>query len=124
MKRFARALAGALGVGLCACEAVPTLTFAQADAAPDVATDAVDAADAADADVTAVDASVEASVEGGCPGVHPPSDPFVCCGSIVCEGLCAGQCGACMSKCTSPGEFCCAKTNNVQCLSSGTTCHN
>jgi hypothetical protein len=96
-----------------ACEGVPKLTFAEEDAAADVATDAQDAAaDAADA-----------NDDGGCPGSNPPLAPFVCCGAVACLGLCTGQCDACASKCTSPGQVCCAKTNNVLCMAPGSICH-
>jgi hypothetical protein len=104
MKRSALALASALSALVCACEGVPTLTFPSPDAAEDGAL-----------------APTDASVEGGCP---PPAsgNPFVCCGTVTCEGQCMGQCVPCMNKCTSPGEFCCAKTNNVMCLSAGSIC--
>ncbi|HTB73952.1 MAG TPA: hypothetical protein VK762_11945 [Polyangiaceae bacterium] len=103
MKRIALAFSSAL---LCACEAVPTLTFAPPDAAEDGSL-----------------APTDAGVEGGCPTPASAQTPFVCCGTVTCEGQCAGQCVSCMNKCTSPGEFCCAKTNNVMCLSAGSICH-
>lgn len=88
------------------CESVPELTFAEVDAA----------ADAPDTGLADVDAGAV------CPE-SPPPGTSVCCGSVACEGLCAGQCDACASKCTAPGEFCCAKNNNVLCLSAGALCH-
>ncbi len=112
MTRLALALAGALSAGVWGCEDVPTLTFAP-DAAPDAILDAADAGAALPADATA---------EGGCPGVSPPQAAFVCCGPVMCEGQCAGQCNVCMSKCTSPGDFCCAQTNNVVCRPAGAVC--
>jgi hypothetical protein len=93
-----------------ACEGVPRLTFAEGDAAADVTTD--DAAPSADA-----------NDDGGCPGSDPPPAPFVCCGAMACEGLCTGQCDACASKCTLPGQVCCAKNNNVVCIVAGSICH-
>jgi hypothetical protein len=113
MRPLALATWSVLSALTCACEGVPTLVFAERDAASDVAEDAGDA--------TGVPA--DASDEGACPGANPPPAPFVCCGPVACQGLCNGQCDACMSKCTSPGEVCCAKTNNVVCLSAGTNCH-
>ena len=112
MTRIALVLSGALCAGVCACEDVPTLTFAQADASPDAALDA------ADTDAPAI----EASIEGGCSAPRSAQNPFACCGSVACEGLCDGECDACASKCTSPGDFCCAKNNNVICRSGGSTC--
>ncbi len=115
MKRIALALSSALCALACACEGVPTLTFAQPDAADDGAPAQGD---------SSVDGAIEPTSEGGCPFPASAQTPFVCCGTVTCEGQCAGQCVSCMNKCTSPGEFCCAKTNNVMCLSAGSTCHN
>lgn len=112
MTRIALALSGALSAGVCACEDVPTLTFAQADATPEAALDA------ADTDAPAIDASVEA----GCSAPGSPQNPFICCGPVACEGQCAGQCDMCMKKCASPGDFCCAKLNNVICRPAGAAC--
>jgi hypothetical protein len=115
-----------------ACEGVPTLTFAQADAAQNSVADAAEVnRDAPDAvsdvlDAGAVDAppveSGDSSAADGCPGPNPPLAAYVCCGAVVCEGLCTGRCDAC-AKCTSPGTFCCAKNNSIQCLSAGMICH-
>lgn len=113
MKRLVGALTSALFA--LACEDVPSLTFAEADAASEAAQDA-----AADAGAPAAS---DADIDGGCPGSSPPQAPFVCCGPVACEGQCTGQCGACMEKCVVPGEVCCAKTNNVVCLSAGSICH-
>jgi hypothetical protein len=142
MTRLGRVLLCALSVGAGACEGVPTLTFAQADAMSDVGFAPVDATTDGFAPVDATtdvafvqpddafaqdatpDVAVDASVEGGCPGANPPSNPFVCCGSVVCEGMCAGKCVMCINQCTAPGDFCCGKPNNVQCLSAGSICHN
>lgn len=110
MTRVALVLCTGLAALACACEEVPTLAFPQGDATPDSAPDADGGALAENED-------------GGCPGSNPPTAPFVCCGPIVCEGQCGGQCDTCMNKCTSPGELCCAKTNNVVCLSAGSICH-
>ena len=101
-----------------ACEGVPRLTFAEGDAAADVATDADDGAPSAADGAPAADANDA----GGCPGSDPPA-PFVCCGDVACQGLCTGQCDACASKCILPGQVCCAKTNNVVCLAAGSVCH-
>jgi hypothetical protein len=94
---------------LCACADVPNLTFAQGDAALDAALDAA-----------------EAAPETG-PACVQPDDaapaPYVCCGSIACEGQCANNCDLCASKCTDPETFCCAKTNNVICLPLTSVCH-
>ncbi len=118
MRTAALALPGALVAFACACacEAVPTLTFERADAMTDAA------ADATDADGAPGPAS-DADVDGGCPGPDPPQAAFVCCGPVACEGQCAGQCDACTTKCTAPGDICCAKTNNVLCLPAGSICH-
>ncbi len=101
-------LSFAAGALLCACEAVPTLTF------PDAATDA--AQDAADGGI--------ADAESTCtqPNDAAPA-PYVCCGPIACEGQCSGNCDLCASKCTDPETFCCAKTNNVICLPLTSVCH-
>jgi hypothetical protein len=114
VKKVVVAFASAISALACACEEVPTLTFAQEDAALDGPPDAADAGSppASDADV-----------DGGCPGSTPPSSPFICCGPVACEGQCTGQCDACMTKCTTPGDVCCAKANNVVCLSAGSICH-
>jgi hypothetical protein len=126
MKRIAVALASApaapsvlaalsaLSTLLCACEAVPTLTFEPPDGAPEAAGGAADGGSPTQTD---------AGVEGGCPSPASTQTPFVCCGAITCEGLCAGQCDSCVNRCTVPGEFCCAKTNNVMCLPAGSICH-
>jgi hypothetical protein len=96
-------------VVLCACADVPALTFAQADAAPDAPLDAS-----------------AAGLDAG-PACVQPDDaapaPYVCCGSIACEGLCAGNCDLCASRCTDPETFCCAKNNNVICLPLTSACH-
>ncbi len=87
---------------LCACADVPTLTFMQGDTALDAAPD-----------------GAEAGSEAG-PACGQPNDaapaPYVCCGSVACEGQCTDTCDLCASKCTDPGTFCCGKTNNVICL--------
>ena len=102
----------AMGPLACACEDVPTLTFPTADAAPDADPDAGDAA------------SGDAGLVGSCsqPDDAAPA-PYVCCGSIACEGQCSGHCDLCASKCTDPETFCCAKTNNVICLPVTSVCH-
>jgi hypothetical protein len=92
----------------CACEEVPTLTFDERDATPDVDDGAARAPDS--------------STDGGCGGLAPPQAPYVCCGSVVCQGLCNGQCDACASKCSAPGQICCAKNNNVVCFAAGSIC--
>jgi hypothetical protein len=97
-----------------ACEGVPRLTFEEGDAAADAQDGGPSAGDAADG----ADAN-----DGGCPGSDPPPAPFVCCGAVACLGLCTGQCDACASKCTLPGQVCCAKTNNVVCIAAGSICH-
>jgi hypothetical protein len=117
MKPLALALASALGALAWGCEGVPTLTFVQPDATPDATPEA-----AGDATEDGALTPTDAGVEGGCPSPAPAQTPFVCCGPITCEGQCAGQCDACMSKCTSPGDLCCAKNNNVVCLPAGSIC--
>jgi hypothetical protein len=107
MMRWMGVFAVALAMG---CEAVPTLTFV--DDGGD------DAQDAAQEDAAATDAASDA----GCPQ-SPPSGASVCCGAVGCEGLCSTQCGLCASKCTMPGQYCCAKTNSVMCIDIGTKCH-
>ncbi|HEX3771036.1 MAG TPA: hypothetical protein VHV30_09240 [Polyangiaceae bacterium] len=97
--RLAAVLAG---LACAACEAVPDLTFT----APDGALEAE---------------SVDAG-EAGCAGDSMPSSPYVCCGALVCEGPCEGQCDLCASKC-SAGEVCCAKNNNIVCMGAGALCH-
>ena len=92
------------------CEDVPTLTFTENDARSTVAPDVEEAAP-------------PSGDAGGCPGANPPPAPFVCCGSVACQGLCSGQCDTCASKCHSPGEVCCAKNNNVLCIAAGSICH-
>jgi hypothetical protein len=113
MRKLAVFLTGALSLPASACEGVPTLTFLQTDAASESSQDAADGGPQ----------STDADVDGGCPGSSPPPAPFVCCGPVACEGNCAGQCDACMTKCTTPGDVCCAKTNNVVCSPPGTICH-
>jgi hypothetical protein len=97
-------------VALASCADVPTLTFLQADAAPDASEEAGEAGGA--------DAS---------PGCAAPDDaapaPYVCCGSVACEGLCSGNCDLCATKCADPETFCCAKNNNVICLPLTSVCH-
>jgi hypothetical protein len=90
-----------------ACEAVPTLTFEEKDATPDVE-DASDDADGAN--------------DRECTGDGAPQAAFVCCGAVMCQGLCTGQCDACTSKCMA-GQVCCPKSNiNVVCFAPGTIC--
>jgi hypothetical protein len=91
----------------CACEAVPTLTFAEGDAATPDVEDASDDADSAN--------------DRECTGDSAPQAAFVCCGAVMCQGPCTGQCGTCTTKCTG-GQVCCAKTNNVVCFAAGTVC--
>jgi hypothetical protein len=84
----------------CACADVPTITFQHSDAA-------------AGGDAQSGDAS-----QGSCtqPNDAAPN-PYICCGSLACEGNCSGNCDTCVNKCgADPGVFCCAKTNNVVCL--------
>jgi len=103
----------ALVCGLaCACGDVPTLTFPSRDAGPD----------GSEAAAPNADAGGDAAA-GGCPGANPPPGAYICCGAIACEGLCSGQCDLCASKCTSPGQICCAKNNNVLCVAAGSICH-
>ncbi len=111
MKTIAVTLSCALGMLACACEGVPTLTFAQADANADAAVDAADAGPPPD---------IDSDVEGGC-DASDAQGPFLCCGAVVCEGQCTGQCDVCLSRCAS-GEVCCAKNNNVVCRSAGLIC--
>jgi hypothetical protein len=107
-----------LGAGLwvvawaCACDPVPTLAFESAEASLDAAND-----------VSESGGDGGTSDGAGCPGPTPPSDPYVCCGAVVCEGQCTGECDACVGKCTTPGEVCCGKTNNVTCMAAGSVCH-
>lgn len=131
MKRMALPLSISVSALVCACEGVPTLTFAQPDARPDATDDgllsasdgSVDGATAAsDGSDDGLLAPTDAGVEGSCPPPASAQTPFVCCGTVTCEGQCAGQCVSCMNKCAAPGEFCCAKTNNVMCLSAGSIC--
>jgi hypothetical protein len=103
---FGLALAALAAWLACACEAVPTLTFAERDAAPDVE-DASDDTDGAS--------------DGGCTGDSAPQAAFVCCGAVMCQGPCSGQCGMCTGKCKA-GQVCCAKSNNVVCFAAGTIC--
>jgi hypothetical protein len=86
-----------------ACAAVPTLTFESRDAAPDGDNDASDDGSTA------------------CSGSNPQA-AYVCCGAVMCQGDCAGQCDACAAKCTSPGDVCCPKNNNVVCFAPGSIC--
>jgi hypothetical protein len=98
-----------------ACEGVPYLTYSEAGGV----SDAVDGDVAKDGGNDAVDAAIEA----GCPGTNPPPGASVCCGSVPCNGNCADHCPDCESQCTSPGTFCCAKTNNVLCRPTGSVCN-
>jgi len=99
----------ALACLACACEEVPTLTFDARDVGPDVEDGA--------------SSGLDASTDGGCGGLAPPQGAYICCGAVVCLGLCSGQCDVCASKCASPDQICCAKTNNVVCLAAGSICH-
>lgn len=146
VRRLIAAMAAVWSAAGVACESVPTLTFAPADAtqgsvadapgvirdAPDAIGDVSDVLDAG-ADAFASDALADAadapsdeagdsSVADGCPGPNPPMAAYACCGALVCEGQCTGRCDACAAKCTSPGTFCCARNNSIQCLSVGMYC--
>ena len=89
-----------MGAPLCACTALPTLTFP--DATPD-------------------DALNDAGGDDGGPGSCTPPDgasPYTCCGTIACVGPCSATvCDQCRTstKCQDPGVFCCAHMNNVVC---------
>ena len=78
------------------CEAVPTLTFAEADASYD-----------------ASDAMVDAPQEVDCPAADG--------GTVSCEGTCAGACDACTTQCTA-AQLCCATRNGVVCKNVGAAC--
>jgi hypothetical protein len=97
-------------LSLTACEGVPSLTFATGDA--DV-----------DANMTDSPSAAPDALPAGCPGPNPPAGASVCCGSVPCDGDCAGRCPECEATCTSPDTFCCAKTNNILCRSAGSTCN-
>jgi hypothetical protein len=101
MRGIRWALLGLAGLAI-GCESVPDLTFA-------------DAGDAAsEPDGPAGDGAP------GCPGPNPPDGAALCCGTIPCQGQCAGRCPDCMN--CLPGELCCARQNNVQCLLPGHAC--
>jgi hypothetical protein len=106
MRAAAALLLGVLIVA--ACDGVPQLQFAAADAATDA--------------FVASDALSDANVDAGCPG-SDPVDAAICCGSVSCIGDCVGRCPECESTCTSPGTFCCAKMNNILCRQAGMTCN-
>lgn len=114
MRRIARARSFGLALlaCACACEAVPALTFAERDAAPDVE-DASASPDASD--------DADSANDGGCMGASAPQAAFVCCGAVMCQGSCTGKCDACTSSCTG-GQVCCAHSNNVVCFAAGTVC--
>jgi hypothetical protein len=143
--RWPSLIVGLVGVFASGCEAVPDLTFADAAAAHDAQVSAPDAreeggasADGGGGDdargmqgMQGGDGSADgatAELDGGgdtgsmCSGAMAPPAPYVCCGAVFCQGQCGGQCDACSAKCT-PGQVCCAKTNNVVCLSPGGVCH-
>ncbi len=98
-------------VSLAACADVPTLTFAAGDGGADA-----HAADGSGAEPDALPGA-------GCPGPNPPAGASVCCGSVPCNGDCAGRCPECEATCTSPDTFCCAKTNNILCRTLGSSCN-
>jgi hypothetical protein len=86
----------ALALAVSGCEAVPTLTFAEADASDD-----------------ASDATEDAP-QVGCP---TPDG-----GTILCEGTaCADSCSLCL-QCTKPGQLCCATPNSVTCKARAAMC--
>jgi hypothetical protein len=99
----------ALAALQCACETVPTLTFAQADAALEASED-----------------GQSTSTDGGLDGCADPGTGtrYVCCGTVACAGCTTEQCGTCMSmnRCAQPGYFCCQKTNNIMCQMHGASC--
>ena len=97
-----------------ACEDVPSLTYATVDGGAD-APPYDGGADGGEA--------TDAAIEAGCPGPNPPLGASVCCGSVACSGNCANRCSDCETQCTSPGTFCCAKTNNVLCRPAGAVCN-
>jgi hypothetical protein len=93
---------------LCACEAVPTLTFEEADAA-------ADAPDAPSADALAGSDGGDA----GC-SLSAFANAQGCCNTVVCGGLyCQTSCTTCERQC-SPGQLCCTKlTGAVECHNPG-----
>jgi hypothetical protein len=105
----------AWAVALLACDPVPTLTFAPADAAAD---DTHDTDGPSDSD--AVDGGSAAPPEAGCPD-RPPSGTSVCCGPVPCTGDCDAGCAACVAKCPSVASVCCAG-NGVTCHALGFLC--
>jgi len=86
----------ALALATAGCEAVPTLTFAEADASYDGS-----------------DATVDAAQEVDCPAAGG--------GTVPCRGTCTGACAACTAQCTS-AQLCCATKNGVVCKSAGAAC--
>jgi hypothetical protein len=105
-----RACASVLALATClaanACESVPDLTFASADALADG--DALDASSDSDA------------APPGCPVALPPG-ASVCCDAVACNGNCGAECPLCLSLCDA-GSLCCAHANNVVCRPLGTSC--
>jgi hypothetical protein len=86
----------ALALALSGCEAVPTLTFAEAGAAYD-----------------ASDATADTSPGVDCPATNG--------GTVPCKGSCDGACDACATQCTQT-QLCCATKNGVVCKSVGAAC--
>ncbi len=105
------ALLATLALG---CESVPSLTFAQPDAAPTDGRVSDGSSDGAEPD----------GADGGCnPDALPPPATSCCpVNDVPCAGDCTAQCGFCGGCAMFPGTYCCALTNMVRCLPIGMQC--
>jgi hypothetical protein len=108
-----------LAASLCACAAVPSLTFvddsdASADATTESGTD-----DAGDLDGSFDAFGIDAA--GLCEaGIIPPG-ATACCDDIPCTGICnVSSCNKC--KLCSVTDMCCGKTGTATCVPYGSLC--
>jgi hypothetical protein len=122
---------GALSVGTTACN-VPSVSFypddggtsaGEAGTGADAAHDADGADGAESTDALPGDGSLgdgpadDGALDGGC-SVEVLAEASTCCGSIVCQGDCTGQCSACEQKCSAP-QVCCVHNQSVSCHGPG-----
>ena len=98
-----------MAVALCACEAVPDITFANDDGG-------FEKGDSERADAGAADGNAY------CPA-EPPPGARTCCESVPCSGTCTtGECQTCARLCAAAGLVCCTAMKPVTCAPLGTAC--
>jgi hypothetical protein len=108
-----RAMAALFALSLVACEGVPDITFASADAGQDGSVDGGD------------DGSSEAGGDdGGEGGTCTLLDGgTTCCGANSCAGDCGSMgCMLCAQSCSATSQICCIRNGMLRCILPGSPC--